>query len=164
MTRARLLLVLLIAAAAPAVAWSRAEDRHVRLRTEAGLPASSARGQVRIYSLYGPLGGPEKSLVARRDGGGRWTVSRVMGSSPPRESHWRLGAGDGAALEGLLDDPATLIQASQPAPEGMADDYCPDVLLVYMEIRWRGRGGRVFQTCGPWDPVARVQALLGKGL
>jgi hypothetical protein len=164
MTRARLLLVLLLAAAAPAMAWSRAEDRHVRLRAEAGLPASSARGQVRIYSLPGPFGGGKTSLVARRDGKGRWTVSRVTGSSPPAESHWRLDAREGAALEGLLDNPAALTWTYQPTPgDSVADDYCPDFPLARMEIRWRGRTARLYQTCGPQDPVTRVQALLGGG-
>jgi hypothetical protein len=159
MVRALLLLILLLAAAAPTVASSRAKDRHLTLRAEAGLPASSARGQVRIYSPSGFVGGGAMSLVARRDGEGRWTVSYVRGS-PPRESQWRLGPQDGALLEDLLDDPATLIRPAEPLPEDSAEDLCPDMSLTRMEIRWRGRRGSVFKTCNTVDPVASVLGFL----
>src|SRR5438128_2157612 len=108
MTRARLLLVLLLAAAAPTVAWSGAKDWHVKLRAQAGLPASSAQGQLRLFSEGWLSGGGATSLVARRDDKGAWTVSQVTGFASAEESHWNLDAQDGAALEALLDDPATL--------------------------------------------------------
>jgi hypothetical protein len=51
-------------------------DPHVVLRSRAHLPASSARGDVRIHTLAVYLGG-QTSIVARRLGDARWSVSKV---------------------------------------------------------------------------------------
>jgi hypothetical protein len=159
MTLARPLLLLLLAAAAPAAAWSQVGDWHVKVRARAGLPASSAEGQVRILGEGLLSGGGMTSLVARRDGRGRWTVSRVTSFFTTNERHWRLDAREGAALEALLDDPATL--AETPAPSGQ--DQCLDPPSTDLEIRWRGRVERISQMCEPWGGVARVQTLLTAG-
>jgi hypothetical protein len=160
MPHARFLLVLVLAAAAPTASWSQVEDWHVKVRARAGLPASSARGQVRIFSEGWLSGGGETSLVARRDGKGRWSVSRVTRFfRSTQERHWRLSASEGAALEVLLDDPATVVET--PAPPGQ--DNCLDPPSTDLEIRWRGRMERISQTCGPWGSVKRVQTLLTAG-
>ena len=159
MTWNRLSLALLITVLAPALAWSQVEDWHVKVRARAGLPASSAEGQVRIFSEGWLTGGGETSLVARRDGKGRWRVSRVTGFRKTSERHWRLNAQEGAALEALLDDPAALVE-TPPPPE---QDHCLDPPSADLEVRRRGRAERISQTCGSWGAVARVETLLTAG-
>lgn len=159
MTWNRLSLALLITVTAPTLAWPQVEDWHVKVRVRAGLPASSAKGQVRIFSEGWLTGGGETSLVARRDGKGRWMVSRVTGFRTMRERHWRLDAREGAALEALLDDSAALVE-TPPPPE---QDHCLDPPSANLEVSWRGRVERISQTCGPWGAVARVETLLTAG-
>jgi hypothetical protein len=159
MTRARLLLILMLAVAAPIAAWSQVEDWHVKVRSRAGLPASSAEGQVRILGEGLLSGGGVMSLVARRDGRGRWTVSRVTSFFTTNERHWRLDAREGAALEAVLDDPGTLVET--PAPPDQ--DPCLDPPSTRLEIRWRGRVEQISQICEPWGAVARIQTLLTAG-
>ena len=114
---------------------------------------------MRIFTEGWLTGGGESSLVARRDGGGRWTVSRVTRFLKAEERRWRLNAREAVALEALLDDPATLVETSAPP-----DHYpCLDPPSTELEIRWRGRVGRISQICEPWGAVARVQTLLTEG-
>lgn len=119
-------------------------DPHVAVRAKAGLPASSAEGEVRLSSEGYLSGGGAGSLVARQDPAGRWIVSSVtemQGERPLKERRWRLDKSQGAALEGLLDDPPS----------------------VTFDLRWRGRQGQVFQNGGPWGAVKRVGMLLTAG-
>ncbi|WP_426010498.1 hypothetical protein [Caulobacter sp. DWR2-3-1b2] len=152
-------MILLITALAPAVAAAQAEDWHVKLRAQAGLSASSAKGEVRIFNEARLAGGGETSLVARREGKGRWTVSRVMSFLTTEEHHWRLTALEGAALDVALDDPAVLVET--PAPTDHY--YCLDPPSTQLNIHWRGRAGGISKDCETWGALARAQALLTEG-
>ena len=159
----RLHLVLVIAALAPALAWSQAVhgDPHVALRAKLGLPASSAAGEVRIFGEGYLSGGGASSLVARRELSGRWRVSWVRQGAWPSDSvlSWSLGRTAEAALEELLDDPG----AFTPKPVRPEFANCLDPPSVRMEVTWKGRAEHIEQTCGTWGAIKDIRDLLESG-
>lgn len=152
-------LVLVIAAMAPVVAWSQAAagDPHLALRAKLGLPASSAVGEVRIFSEGYLSGGGASSLVARRERPGRWTVSRVYISGYGRTrspiQSWRLRPAEVVELEALLDDPSAFKPSESTEP-------CLDPPSTELDVHWRGRVENVREVCDPPGVVERVQKIL----
>jgi hypothetical protein len=162
MTWSRLASTLLIVALAPAVAWARAEpDPHVALRARAGLPASSAVGEVRIFSEAYLSGGGAESVVAHRSKSGRWTVSLVQRSAYGRTRNpvqgWRLTTDDARELEALLEDPDAV------AAEPESNDPCLDPPSSELDVRWRGREDHVYATCQLGEGFSRISAILTRG-
>ncbi|MFZ0266981.1 MAG: hypothetical protein WAL33_05045 [Caulobacter sp.] len=113
-------------------------DPHVALRSRALLPASSAQGEVRIHTMAVYLGG-QASIVARRRGDARWSVSKVELIPGSRRKIWtstyRLSRERAIALEALLDSGDLQAPASE--------EPCLDPVGMYVETDWKGTKANV---------------------
>lgn len=151
----------LLCGAGAAAAQDAADDPHLRLRTEIGVPASRGQGEVRLLTEAYLTGGGLTSVVARRSAHGRWTVSRVTNGWGRRagEKRWILSRREGRALDAALDDPATLYPPAAPSP-GYAFETCLDPWTTSVEADWRGKRSQVSQHCGPWAGPALLFELV----
>jgi len=143
--------------ASSAIAQSPADiavDPHVTLRSRAHLPASSAQGDVRIHTVAVYLGG-QASIVARRRGDARWSVSKVELVPGSRRKIWtsayRLNRERAIALEALLDS------GDLQAP--VSEEPCLDPVGLYVEVDWKGTKTNFSASCqtdGPLDQLWRL--------
>jgi hypothetical protein len=163
MRRLVLLLAGLVALGAPALAQQR-PTVDVYVRSQAGLPPSSARGEIELVQIgQNPLD-PALSIVGHRTARG-WRVSYVCAQSPACDpKHFLLAKEFDLPADAAKRVDATLERLkSLPEPQeasGALDPACG--LAVAINDRGVKRAWR--RACAAGPDVAQLETLLKAGL
>lgn len=156
-------LVLAAAAAAlgqPALAQPR-PTVDVYIRSQAGLPPSSARGEIEVVDLGHHALDAVLSIVGHRTASG-WRVSYVCAQSPACDpKHFLLAKEFDLPADAARRVDATLERLkAQPAPAASSDTTCG--LAVAVDDRGFQRAWR--RACAAGPDVAQLETLLKAGL
>jgi hypothetical protein len=133
----------------------------VYIRSQAGLPPSSARGEIEVVNLGRRALDPVRSIVGHRTATG-WRVSYVCAQSPACDpKHFLL-----AKEFDLPADAARRVDAvlerlrAQPEPEASTDATCG----VAVAINDRGFKRAWRRACAAGPDVGQLEILLKAGL
>jgi hypothetical protein len=133
----------------------------VYIRSQAGLPPSSARGEIEVVNLGHQALDPVRSIVGRRTATG-WRVSYVCAQSPTCDpKHFLL-----AKEFELPADAARRVDAvlerlrAQPEPEASTDKTCG----VAVAVNDRGFKRAWRRACAAGPDVGQLEILLKAGL
>jgi len=136
----------------------------VYVRVQAGLPPSSARGEIEVVEVGGKALDPVLSIVGRRTAAG-WRVSYVCGQSTrcdPKKfmlvKEFDLSADAAGRVEAALE---RLKAQPEPAPATAANPACGQ-LAVAIDDRGFKRSYR--RPCGGGQDLTALETLLKAGL
>ena len=137
--------------------WALPDSRiesHRALRTRAGVTMPRGERQVLIFDTLAHAVVRETSLIATRDGDGRWLVDAVSESlvgtpdATTRHQRWMLSRMDGLALDGWLAD--SCVHAEPPRS-------------THSEIEWSGINIWTLETTGQQPEVLLQRHFSGFG-